>query len=352
MINLSSFPNFIKQTRKQVLDEAKVQAFKYRCYTKEDIDAFNAVNLICFCVFIAEDSLSYKVNRLVLRSHPHIIVYPEGFYDSSDQRYYTTINGLTRFFGFNFRQACYLIQSYYNGEVILHIDEYVKFKYPLAYESSLYLDFNLNYILNDNLVDKSDNNSLKMVFAVLHNRLCIDREVIQKFLHSRKLVVNKKIDLCFLEYKDDNVIAITSYRQSQNHIDRYLSTVKLGTTFTWDENSSCYYYNLYVFDDVYELMSYLSLIKKGIVPPLEKNNIMIALNGRGSWALNSFLFEHQEVKAIYSCLSDAEKPNEIIANVNAKNIVNMKTHLVDSANKKKAFKAWSEMLQAVSKEQP
>ena len=32
MINLSSFPNFIKQTRKQVLDEAKVQAFKYRCY--------------------------------------------------------------------------------------------------------------------------------------------------------------------------------------------------------------------------------------------------------------------------------------------------------------------------------
>ena len=105
MINLSSFPNFIKQTRKQVLDEAKVQAFKYRCYTKEDIDAFNAVNLICFCVFIAEDSLSYKVNRLVLRSHPHIIVYPEGFYDSSDQRYYTTINGLTRFFGFNFRQA-------------------------------------------------------------------------------------------------------------------------------------------------------------------------------------------------------------------------------------------------------
>ena len=137
MINLSSFPNFIKQTRKHVLDEAKVQAFKYRCYTKEDIDAFNAVNLICFCVFIAEDSLSYKVNRLVLRSHPHIIVYPEGFYDSSDQRYYTTINGLTRFFGFNFRQACYLIQSYYNGEVILHIDEYVKFKYPLAYESSL-----------------------------------------------------------------------------------------------------------------------------------------------------------------------------------------------------------------------
>ena len=88
MINLSSFPNFIKQTRKQVLDEAKVQAFKYRCYTKEDIDAFNAVNLICFCVFIAEDCLSYKVNRLVLRSHPHIIVYPEGFYDSSDQRYY------------------------------------------------------------------------------------------------------------------------------------------------------------------------------------------------------------------------------------------------------------------------
>ena len=113
----------------------------------------------------------------------------------------------------------------------------------------------------------------------------IERDVITKFLRSKKLIVYGGFDLCFLEYLDDNVITVTKKLQNKDHMATEVMTVKRNTTFTWDNDSSLYYHNVYIFEDVYQIMSYLSLIELGLVPPLVKNNIMLSLNGMSFDAL-------------------------------------------------------------------
>ena len=142
-------------------------------YTQEEINAYNLVNIVGLCIFISEKSVLYKADRLVLAKFPHVIVYAEGFYDTKSLICYTAIDGLRKFYGFDFPQACYIIQRYFESEAILHMGTYAKAKYTKAYISCLAVDFNLNYLLKDNMLDGGGNNSLKMVFAILHNRMGI-----------------------------------------------------------------------------------------------------------------------------------------------------------------------------------
>mgnify|MGYP003292470018 CR=1 FL=1 len=83
-------------------------------------------------------------------------------------------------------------------------------------------------------------------------------------------------------------------------------SVKRNTTFTWNNNNCQYCHNVYVFEDVYQLMSYLTLINKGLVPPLEKNSIMLSLNGTSFNALRNYLYAHKDVKTVYACLSNTK----------------------------------------------
>ena len=182
---ICSSSTFIERYHKEVLSKAKAHTFPYRRYSQEEINLFNSVNTIEVCVFISANGLSYQAGRLLIRNSPHVIVYPEGFYDTKNGKCYNNINGLKVFFGFSFPEACYIIKRYLEGDVIFHMDTYIKARYPLAYDSCLAFDFNLNYMLKDNLLVRSDNNSLAMVFSVLCNRMCIDRKTIQKFLHSK-----------------------------------------------------------------------------------------------------------------------------------------------------------------------
>ena len=87
---------------------------------------------------------------------------------------------------------------------------YAKAKYTKAYISCLAVDFNLNYLLKDDMLDRGGNNSRKMVFAILHNRMGIDRDVIKMFISSKKLIVNQRFDLCFLEHEQDVIVASTN----------------------------------------------------------------------------------------------------------------------------------------------
>ena len=142
-----SSSTFIERYHKEVLSKAKAHTFPYRRYSQEEINLFNSVNTIEVCVFISANGLSYQAERLLVRNSPHVIVYPEGFYDTKSGKCYNNINGLKVFFGFSFPEACYIIKRYLEGDVIFHMDTYIKANYPLAYDSCLAFDFNLNYML-------------------------------------------------------------------------------------------------------------------------------------------------------------------------------------------------------------
>ena len=80
-----SSSTFIEAYHNEVLSKAKAHTFPYRKYSQEEINLFNSVNTIDACVFISEKGLSYQAGRLVVRNNPHVIVYPEGFYDTLDK---------------------------------------------------------------------------------------------------------------------------------------------------------------------------------------------------------------------------------------------------------------------------
>ena len=338
--------SFIEAYHQETLGKAMAHTFPYHRYTQEEINAYNLVNIAGLCIFISEKSVLYKADRLVLAKFPHVIVYPEGFYDTKTCKYYNAINGLKAFYGFGFLQACYIIKRYYESDTILHMDDYIKANYPLAYDTCLAFDFNLNYLLKQNLLVRSGNNALAMVFSVLHNRMGIDREVIQKFLHSKKLIVNERFDLCYLEYENGNVITSIKKLQSQNHMAIEVSTVKRNTTFTWAEEERCNYYNVYIFEDVYQIMSYLTLINKGLIPELEASSIMLSLNGMSFDALKSYLNAHKEVKAVYACLSNTKLSIETLKDIpfDVNKVINMQKHLKDYTTEHGLVETWHDML--------
>ena len=347
----SSQLSFMERYHKETLAKARARTFPYHRYTQEEINAYNTVNLVHLCIYISENAVSYQTGKLVVRSAPYVIIYPEGFYDTKSRKCYTPVNGLKAFFGFDFLQALYIIKSYFESEALFHMDDYVNEHYPLVCDSYLAADYNLNYVLKYNLLDRKDNNSLKMVYSVLHNRMHIERDVITKFLRSKKLIVYGGFDLCFLEYLDDNVIAVTKKLQNKDHMATEVMTVKRNTTFTWDNDSSLYYHNVYIFEDVYQIMSYLSLIELGLVPPLVKNNIMLSLNGMSFDALKAFLKEHSEVKAIYACLSNTRLSIDTIKDIpfDSKKVVNMQTYLKEYTAENGLVETWNDMLKEEAK---
>ena len=337
---------FMEAYHQETLGKAKAHAFEYHKYTQEEISAYNQVNLIELCIFISERSLIYRADRLSLAKYPHVIVYAEGFYDTKTLIYYTAIDGLRKFYGFDFPQACYIIKRYFESEAILHMSTYAKAKYTKAYTSCLAVDFNLNYLLKDNMLDRGGNNSLKMVFAILHNRMGIDRDVIKMFISSKKLIVNQRFDLCFLEHESDVIIASINKLHNYEHMATEVLSVKRNTTFTWNNDNCQYCHNVYVFEDVYQLMSYLSLINKSLVPPLEKNSVMLSLDGMSFDVLKSYLYTHKDVKKVYACLSNTKLSIETFKDIpfDKDKVINMQTHLKDYTAEHGLVETWNDVL--------
>ena len=133
-----------------------------------------------------------------------------------------------------------------------------------------------------------------------------------------------------------------------------VSTVKRNTTFTWAEEERCNYYNVYIFEDVYQIMSYLTLINKGLVPELEPNSIMLSLGGMSFDALKSYLNAHKEVKAVYACLSNTMLSIDTLKDIpfDAEKVINMQPYLKEYTAKHELVETWSEMLHHSLKQKP
>ena len=97
--------SFIEAYHQETLGKAMAHTFPYHRYTQEEINAYNLVNIVGLCIFISEKSVLYNADRLILAKFPHVIVYPEGFYDTKSCKFYN---------------ANYLIVSYFN-EIIYFI---------------------------------------------------------------------------------------------------------------------------------------------------------------------------------------------------------------------------------------
>ena len=100
-------------------------------------------------------------------------------------------------------------------------------------------------------------------------------------------------------------------------------------------------------------MSYLTLINKGLVPELEKDSVMLSLNGIGFEALETFLDKYTEVKHIYACLSNTSSSIGSVNNIpfDKEKVTNMQYILKDYSTANNYVANWGGLLQAETKKQ-
>lgn len=228
------------------------------------------------------------------------------------------------------------------------IREYCELKYPNAKKSSLSSDHNLNSIKSENLFLKENNNSYKTGYAILHNRYGIDRNIVSNFIHIEYLIMDNQYNLCFLTYEKDNVVSVLKYLSDNNYIATETQAKHRNAGFRYaikEEEDYNMFRNVYVFENVVDLMSYLTLVKMGLVPEIEKASCLLSINGISNGVLYNFLSEHPGVLTIYACLQNDSAELKATQNISQRVMVNMQPILRDYSLRKSYVKTWNAMLQ-------
>ena len=342
----------IKAHHINTIGTAKAYTFKRTHYSREQLDGFEQVNLITLLYWLDEKSLNLlNDNMLVLKFQPHIMVYSEGLYDSISHKVYGPISALKEFYGYDFHQACFIINKFYEFPITALTDK-CESKYPNLMRARLFEVFNLNSILKDNLLTKQGNKAMYMVYAILHQEFGISRSVIAALVAENKLAVNKQYALCFLQYLDGKVISNTKYKHYEGEYRFSVDTVNRDALFTIirkPEHGQAIH-SIYVFQDVIEILSYLSLVEMEIIPKPNENCYLVALNSTYAYPLISFLKEHREINKIYACLPNKTAgfaaTESIIQNVEKFDcqVIKMDELQKYTYEKSTYVKTWNEML--------
>ena len=317
-------------------------------YIPREIEQFNAVDVIHALVWYDESLLLYEDDHLLFKNHKQCVIYSEGVYDTQNYKIYTLIDALKTFCGLTFPQACHLAKAFHDLKDYTPIKEYCALKYPNAKKSNLSIDYNLNAILNENIFLSDNNNSYKTAYAILHNRLGIDRNIVSNFIHRGYLVMDNQFNLCYLSYENDNVTSIIKYLSDKNYLATETQTKRRNVGFRYaikEEADYDMFRNVYVFENVIDLMSYLTLVNMELIPKINKASCLLAINGIGDGVLYNFLSEHPEVQTIYSCLQNDSAGIRASKALNQRCVVDMQPILRDYSHTNGYVRTWNAMLQ-------
>ena len=370
--------------------------FQKPYYKSRQVDYFNTLNLIHLLVWFDEDSLSYEDDKLKIvrvyktiqkedtakedtaktdqsvkkhidvcevvnkdttdkdatqpKANSKYIVYSEGVYDVESNKLYNVIETLKQIYELSFPQACYLAKTFMEHVTYSAIREYCETKYPSSNKGSYGEDYNINYLMDENLFRKPDNDSYKTVYSVLHNRLGIGREIVTSFIHSRHLIMDKQKNICFLTTDErNNIIYVTRYLRHRDYNVTDTMETKRNVGFQYastEEAGYGMYRNLYVFETVIDLMSYLTLANMKVVPKIEKSSCLLALNGINQSMINNFLSKHPEVRKIYTCLQNDNAGIRANQAIKQRIIEDMQPILRDYSFANQYVRNWNAMLKS------
>ncbi len=341
----------VTKPKNTIRDKVKSNQFPKPHYEPRDIDKFNALDLIHLLVWWDEDSLFYKDGYLKLVTNDKCIVYSEGVYNRETHQVYNVIDTLKSLYELSFPKACFIANTFLN---MTHysIREYCEVKYPNAKKATISCDYNYNYLIDESLFKQQKADSFKRAYAVLHNRFNIDRHIVSEFIHRELLIMDDEYNLCFLGRDNYNVISVNKYLSSRDYLSVEELTLRRNAGFRYankEETAYNLFRNVYVFENVIDLMSYLSLFKMGVLPAIEKASCLISLNGLTNGVLYNFLLEHQEVQTIYACLNNDNAGIKATKSLSHRVVVDMQPYLRDYSLKMGYVKTWNEMLVKESK---
>ena len=206
--------------------------------------------------------------------------------------------------------------------------------------------------MSQNLFEHENTQSLRTAYAVLHKRFGIDRAVITEFIYRKYLLMDTNQNLCFVTYSQGNIIAVAHRVQEKSYNAEEHQSTKRNIGFQYASSGdadSDMYRNVYVFENVIDLMSYLSLTRMGKVPPIEKASCLLTLHGLTNGAIYNFICEHPEVKTIYGCLGNDMTAIKAAHSIRQREYHDMQPILREFSLEHGYVRNWNEMLQQVSK---
>lgn len=299
----------IKSSLMITLNQASAYTFKKITYTRDQLNAFEEVNLIALLYWLFGKQLKQVDVWLTITGHPNLLVFPEALYDRVAHKVYSPIEAIKLLFGYNFPQACFVISSFFDLAILEANDRCAK-AYPEQMSSRLLDCFNLNEVLEDNLLNnkaQGNQRARQVAFGVLNQELGISRSVIAALIAEKRLIIDKRYVFGFLEYIDGKVVTNTKYKHNNDGKFVFsVDTVKREATFTqmYKPRDGQKIQDVYVFESIIELLSFLSLVEENLITEPVENSCLISLNSTFPHPLIAFLNEHPSVGTIHTCFSN------------------------------------------------
>ena len=259
--------------------------FKREKFSSSQIAAFNYVDLVAFLIWYDNSSLVYENDQLYLKSNRQCVVKPEGIYDLSTLVRFAPIPALMMFYRMS-KEAAYFAIDQFSKLPQRNIAQYIELFYPNVHTSDLPTDRNLSYILLKDLLHqpKSQEKAKSIIYSVLEGQYHIDRGIVTDLIFHRLVALDDNLDICFLRFEGKHVVGITRLRKKDNYVSykECVSMSKRRSGFVYEIGTSRIskkYKDLYIFDGVIEMLSYVTLSKSNCVTKLNNESICISANG-------------------------------------------------------------------------
>lgn len=284
--------------------------FKHKHITPLMVDKVNTANLIQLLIWWDKSKVAYRHGQFILVEDSHCVLYPDGkLHNHYTGETYNPINVLMTYFGLDFPQAFYVANHFVykvnKAEIQAYIDK--RCIAPSVVVDNNCVDFGavlLNDLLHSTIPDIKSV-GLRRAYAYLHNNRRIDRDIVSNFIKRRLIVMDGKHNLCFLTYRDDEVIAVTKKGTDPLNPFKQNLVKELHTGFFYAPLSAgTEYKEIYVFESCIDLMSYLTLVKMGKLEKPSAESCYISLNGAGTVYLSRILAANDTIQQVYMCLDN------------------------------------------------
>lgn len=306
-------------TRFSTIPSSKKQHILERKYLEKhisvyDLDKVNECDLLQVILFWEADSVEYVNRRVRMKEYPTCYIYTEGAYDVYKGCFFNAHDALKKYYHLDFKQAFAVLDLFMRSEnaqtsIATYLDQhYADMEKELPAAQNY-----MNVILSKNLYEQPEDNSYSRTFAYLHTKRGIDRDLILTFLDEGYMQMDSKHNLCFLRREGDTVdgkpIGLTQWGTfSDKKYIRYYG-LRRNVGFFYAEKETTLYEDLYVFENVIEMMSFLSLVHMNALTLKSKNNCFLTLNGRNVLCMSRFLRSHPEIKKVFSCVRNSNNNN-------------------------------------------
>ena len=331
--------------------------FKKKHISTKLVDKLNThCNLIQLLVWWDESSLLYRHKQFVLADTPRCIVYDTLVYDHYTGVTTNPVSTLMTYYDLSFPQAVYVANHFLTKVSKLDMeqyifDEYINKELFAAGTDGIDLDYILKTDLTQSTFPATKADALKKVYAYLCKTRCIDRDLVTHFLKKRYLGLDISNLLCFYTYRGDEVIAVTKKGINPKLSFKQNLVKEKHTGFFYGSSTVKEFKEVYVFESCVDLLSFLTLVKKGFVPQPAAGSCFISLNGAATRYLEKVLLEHPTIEHIHFC-TDNDRAGQL-----AVTLFTSRTHskipvdywnqyLVDGVRGAKDLKDWNELLQA------